>query len=188
LVWGIQCWLFQPSNNVRQIKMTNDSESKHPDPKFLLWLSQPPISSIAKDYDKLVARVLLEFQWLEESIRQYLLRTELIIKKKVEPAFGYSDSIDQIWTLPLGKLVELFEKRCENSDLIQRIKAVVTPRNEVAHRSFLMHFDEKNRLVDQAVLHRELLDLEKKIIALPGDVAVETTKVMKACPEIFPRG
>jgi hypothetical protein len=167
--------------------MTTDSESTPPDPEVLFRFLHLPKGPTVDDYDRVVARVLLVFQWLEEGMKQYLLRTELIIEAKVQPAFLYSPSIEQIWNLPLGKLLVLFEKHCGNSDLVQKIKAVVKPRNDVAHRSFLMRFDEKNRLVDREVLLRELLELEKQILALPGDVAMETRKIMEACPEVFPK-
>jgi hypothetical protein len=167
--------------------MATDSESTPPDPEVLRRFLDPPKGPAVEDYDKVVARVLLIFQWLEEGMKQYLLRTELIIEGKVKAAFMYSPSIEQIWNLPLGKLLVLFEKRCGNSDLVQKIKAVVKPRNDVAHRSFLLRFDEKSRLVEREVLLRELLDLEKEILALPGDVAMETQEIMKACSEIFPK-
>lgn len=37
----------------------------------------------AEEYQALVAKVLMEFQWLEESLKQYLRQTEFLIQHRV---------------------------------------------------------------------------------------------------------
>jgi hypothetical protein len=167
--------------------MSNEEESTPPDLDALLRYVHPPKEPTLDDYDKVVAQALLHFQWLEEMMRHYLLFAELVIEAKVGAAFRYSPSTKEISNMPLGKLSSLFEKHCDNSALVQRIKAIIKPRNEVAHRSFLVRFDGNNQPVDRNALLREVLELEKIISVLPGEVALEAGKMMNACPEIFRR-
>ena len=85
----------------------------------------------AEKYQALVATVLMEFQWLEESLKQYLRGTEVVIQDRVKDDFRYEPSGDQIGRLSLGKLLDLFEKRCDNTALVSRIRPLIKDRNEV---------------------------------------------------------
>ncbi len=139
----------------------------------------------AKEYQALVATVLMEFQWLEESLKQYLLRTELLIQDRVKDDFRYEPSTDKIWKLPLGNLLVLFEKHCGNAKLIARIRPLIKDRNDAAHSSFVLRFDEKLELVPVEKLIERLKAVELVVRELPDAVAAESRQIGEKAPHLF---
>lgn len=139
----------------------------------------------AEEYQALVARVLMEFQWLEESLKRYLRRTELLIQNRVKDDFRYELSTDEIGKLPLGKLLNRFGKHCGNAALVGRIKALNEDRNYVAHASFVLHFDKNNELATIDELIKRLKKIKLEVRGLPDEVNMETRRVEKKAPQLF---
>jgi hypothetical protein len=136
-------------------------------------------------HQKLVVTVLMEFQWLEESLKRYLLRTELLIQERVKGDFRYQPSTKTNCKLPLGKLLVLFEKHCGNTALVGRIKALIEDRNYVAHASFVLHFNKKNELSADEDLAERLRKIELDLRGLPDAVNLETRQVEEKAPQLF---
>lgn len=139
----------------------------------------------AEKYQALVATVLMEFQWLEESLKQYLCKAERLIQHRVKDAFKYEPSTDEIERLSLGKLLVRFEKYCGNSVLIDRIKPLIKKRNEVAHSSFVLRFDEKIELVPVEDLIERLKEVEAAVRGLSDAVTLETRRIEGKQPHLF---
>ena len=139
----------------------------------------------AEKYQALVATVLMEFQWLEESLKQYLRRTEVVMQDRVKDDFRYEPSIDEIGRLSLGKLLVRFEKHCGNSVLIARIRPLIKERNEVAHSSFVLHMDENNELVTVEALAEHLKEVGVAVRGLSDEVTSETRRVEGRAPQLF---
>lgn len=105
----------------------------------------------ADEYMELVPKVLIDFQWIEEGIKFYIVRAELAIASHVEKIFRYTPTIlHKITRMTLGQLVEYFAAHNANDDLIQRLRAVVKDRNHVAHGGYLLYVDNMGVVPDMA--------------------------------------
>jgi hypothetical protein len=89
-------------------------------------------------YIDYIPNVLLVFQYIEEAIRQYLLRCEFIIAARLQGIAKYRISEKNIDKLSLGRLVDEFEKFNGNDDLIKRLRSIVVERNFIVHQSYIV--------------------------------------------------
>jgi len=88
-------------------------------------------------YIDYIPNVLLVFQYIEEAIRQYLLRCEFMTAARLQGIAKYRISEKDIDKLSLGRLVDEFEKFNCNDDLIKRLRSIVVERNFIAHQSYI---------------------------------------------------
>jgi|SRR6266540_1494143 len=103
------------------------------------------------EYMELVPKVLVDFQWLEEGIKFYVVRAELAIASHVEEVFRYSPTIlHKLERMTLGQLVEYFACHNANDELIRRLRCVVKDRNHVAHGGYLLYVDDTGAVADIA--------------------------------------
>jgi hypothetical protein len=101
------------------------------------------------EYLELVPKVLMKFQWIEESIRFYIVRTELTIKSHVEKVFRYSTpTLRKLERMSLGQLVDYFACQNGNDALIKRLRDIVEHRNHVAHGGYLLYVDDAGKIPD----------------------------------------
>jgi hypothetical protein len=89
------------------------------------------------EYADFIPQVLIAFQYIEEAIRQYLGRCEIIIADRLYSITKYRIDDRGMDKLSLGRLVDKFEKVNGNDDLIKEIRAIIVERNFVAHRSYI---------------------------------------------------
>jgi len=88
-------------------------------------------------YFESIQNVLLIFQYVEEAIRQYLLRCEFVTAARLQGITKYRISEKDIDKLSLGRLVDEFEKFNGNDDLIKKLRSIVVERNFIAHQSYI---------------------------------------------------
>ena len=89
-----------------------------------------------------IPKVLLNFQLLEEALRNYLARCEGFTLVKVKGVIDYKLDLKYIEKASLGKLVELFEKRNKNTKLIERLSKIVPDRNFFAHEAYTRIYEK----------------------------------------------
>lgn len=89
-----------------------------------------------------VRLVLMDFQFIEECLRMYIAKCYEHIACQLRGAppfqYGYRDLEKD----SLGKLVGKFEKLNRNSSLISELRRLTSKRNQVAHRAFLLTYEE----------------------------------------------
>jgi hypothetical protein len=101
------------------------------------------------EYIELVPKVLMKFQWIEEFIRFYIVRTELTIMSHVGKVFRYSmPTLKKLERMSLGQLVDYFACHNGNDVLIKRLRDVVEQRNHVAHGGYLLYVDDAGNIPD----------------------------------------
>lgn len=87
--------------------------------------------------DKL-PEALLMFQWLEEALRQYITRTELMLATIASPLMHYEPNLKRLGNDSFGRLVGRFRQRNANTDLQSALSKLVNERNTYAHRGYLL--------------------------------------------------
>jgi hypothetical protein len=103
------------------------------------------------EYMELVPKVLLDFQWIEEGIKFYVVRAEMAIASHVEKVFRYTPTVlHKVERMTLGQLVEYFAAHNSNDNLIRRLRAVVKDRNHIAHGGYLLYVDDTGVVPDIA--------------------------------------
>ena len=99
-------------------------------------------------YLEYVPSVLLVFQHIEEAIRQYLLRCEVMTAARLHGITKYRISNKGIDRLSLGRLVDKFEKVNGNDRLIKELRSVIVERNFFAHQSYIALFGKEGNSKD----------------------------------------
>lgn len=84
-----------------------------------------------------IPKVLLAFQYVEESLRQYMLRAHVMIAAEVRAFVHYSPNDPALQKASFGRLVSLFARFNSNSELHNSLKRLVEKRNFYAHQAYL---------------------------------------------------
>jgi len=119
-----------------------------------------------QEYFDYVPQALLIFQHLEDALRQYLMRCEVMTAARLHgiTQYKYKQSLKEIENLSLGRLVDRFARLNGNTDLIMRIKDAGKDRNFIAHQSYLAAYKKDGEpreesdikaLYDRAVTGKE---------------------------------
>jgi hypothetical protein len=95
-----------------------------------------PLPPQFREYTKLVPKALIQFQFIEETLKLYLVFTENIISLNTKRYFPYTSSEPAIKKLPLGKLLSMFTCRNSNKSLQQRLNTIPEKRNFYAHEAY----------------------------------------------------
>jgi hypothetical protein len=141
--------------------------------------------SAAQDYMDLLPTALLRIQWLEEALKQYLLRVQILIACRTQDVLRCAVEEEVIWQMPLGKLAHSFERLCPNQTLAARVKKIVKSRNTLAHAGYVIAYQEQ---IDDRAMGGRLTEL--KGVATEADelmraVLAEVSLVEGAAPKVF---
>lgn len=101
--------------------------------------------------------VLINFQYLEESLRMNISLSYQIIIKKVGNTIPFNFSYKDVEKDALGTLISKYEKFCNDVDLIKSLRDLVQHRNGAAHKGWLMHTVQRN---DKEYLKTKIDELE----------------------------
>ena len=74
--------------------------------------------SAAQDYMDLLPAAMLNIQWLEEALKQYTLRAQILIACRTQDALRVAVEQDAIWQMPLGALAQSFERLWASLDKV----------------------------------------------------------------------
>jgi hypothetical protein len=100
---------------------------------------------ITESYFDDIPKVFLNFQMLEDALRNYLFRCEVFILVKMRGIIDLKFDLNPIEKASLGKLVDLFEKHNKNIALIERLRKIIPDRNFFAHDAYTHIYDEKGK-------------------------------------------
>jgi len=84
-----------------------------------------------------VPRVLLTFQYVEEALRQYMLRANVMIASEVRPFVHYSHDNRGLQKASFGRLISMFARLNSNTELHRNLTQLVQKRNFCAHQAYL---------------------------------------------------
>jgi len=109
-------------------------------------------------YVSMIGDILIDFQFIEESIRMYLSNAFKYIGIRLSGLIPFRYDYSDIEKDALGKLINKFEKFNDNKPLIAELRDLTQYRNDCAHRGFLLTHEE---MYDDKYLENELKGLEK---------------------------
>ncbi len=143
------------------------------------------VMTATEEYQGLLPAVMKHFQRLEQELKEYLLRVELIVVERVNDDALYRADPDKILEMPLGRLTDRFGQHCGNTELVRRIRAVRVFRNELAHRGFLDRFDANSLPVGVHELLTKLRPIDAAVRDLPALIGKEIDQLEARAPEVF---
>jgi len=91
-------------------------------------------------YKATTLRILGKFQLLEFSLKYYIGFSYQLIHKTLDGALHFGYTIDDVDNFPLERLLNIFSKLNNNTELHKRLNALRVKRNHVAHKSLLVTF------------------------------------------------
>ena len=103
------------------------------------------------------------FQWIEELVRQYILRAHFLISIKLKGLLPFKPlSHKDLERDSFAQLLEKFKRLNSNRTLINKISHLRPIRNRYAHRGYLVKFKGE---YDDADLRNEIRQLEKTMLS-----------------------
>src|SRR5213592_2211346 len=94
-------------------------------------------ASINPEYFEALSDALTAFQMIEESLKSTITTCYKHIEVKVKDEFRFGYSRVDVENLPLGKLLEIYRRLTDNTELITELQALPKDRNHIAHRAFV---------------------------------------------------
>ncbi len=110
------------------------------------------------DYVTMIGAILVDFQFIEESIRMYISNAFKYIVTQLSGVIPFRYDDKDIEKDALGKLINRFEKFNDNKRLIAELNDLKKYRNDCAHRGFLLTHEQVH---DEEYLKSGLKELEK---------------------------
>ena len=128
-------------------------------------------------YFQIVQQLLIDFQFIEESLKMYLSHCFRIIRSNLDSRVRYKFGRRDVQNLPLGKLISMFRKFSQNDVLISKLSHLPKQRNFVAHQAFLHTREEQQNadFIDSEI--QKLDDLQKETSDCVGELITELKKV-----------
>ncbi len=136
--------------------------------------------SLLAEYWTKLQNALLNFQFMEESIRMYLASAYRIVSKKLDNQIPFEFTYKDVQNDSLGKLLIKFDKFNSNKPLIGKIRQLIKERNYCAHRAYLMTAEEQN---DDKFLSDEIVKL-KTIVSSSKECLNSLMEELKRIEEI----
>jgi len=84
-----------------------------------------------------IPKVLLTFQYVEEALRQYMLRANVMIASEVRPFVHYSHNDPALQRASFGRLISMFSRVNSKTELQKSLTRLVQKRNFCAHQAYL---------------------------------------------------
>jgi hypothetical protein len=133
---------------------------------------------LRESYKATTLRILGSFQLLEFALKGYIGLAYKVIKRSVGQRIHFNYSEKDVEAFPLERLLNVFGKLNENTDLLKRLNKLREERNHIAHRSLIITmggmYDQgaiEDKYAEYFWLEDELADCLKLLI--------EETKLLK---------
>jgi hypothetical protein len=95
-----------------------------------------------EEYNREVQLVMLDFQFIEESLRCYLSTVYKVARKRLNGDIPFKLDARDLLKDALGTLVSRFERHTNDDELVKELRDLIKHRNETAHRAFLLRAEE----------------------------------------------
>ncbi|VAX01573.1 hypothetical protein MNBD_GAMMA22-2008 [hydrothermal vent metagenome] len=111
------------------------------------------------DYKRKLPNALLNYQYIEEALKQYIYRTDMM--SVAEKAGLFDSNADEkfnkaINKIPVEFLVKMFERRTVNYQLIKKLNELPLKTRIISFQNYL---SDDNSIIDKKV-HKQLLSFE----------------------------
>jgi hypothetical protein len=138
-----------------------------------------------EEYYHLVMKCLMTFQYLEEMMKQVLIRFEALIYIRIKDFTPYNltPKFRSIENAAMGRLIDMLSIYCDDPELIAKLKDVKKTRNELAHQGFLMAGWEGKEGIERKAKAPDLEQVEEgaaKLIERLGDRWENLEKTLNA--------
>lgn len=140
-----------------------------------------------QEYIDNLPRLLLNYQFIEETLKMYIWRADVIIHSTVKEKIYYRGfNTKRLSKLPLGRLTEEFRKRTNRNDLIDLLKKIQDQRNFFAHQGYLLTHEDEKKEQEASELLARLDEAYKQSKTCLKELITETCKVTgETVPEIL---
>ena len=113
-------------------------------------------------FDKL-SNAIMQFQYLELTLKFYIRDCDRIIQNSVKEVFHYSVREKEIDKMPLGRLIDEFSRRSNRKDIVKVLKKLNKLRNEIVHSAYVLSIEEQSD-------SDKLKDYSKKLTSIMNTV------------------
>src|SRR5262249_44551111 len=100
-------------------------------------------SSAYYRYSQSLQQIMLDSQFLEESLRMCLVRVYALIHTKLKGEVAFKLPLKELERDEIGRLICKLEQFINDADLIAALKVVQRARNHYAHRGMLLTTEEQ---------------------------------------------
>lgn len=121
--------------------------------------TETSIPDLAKVHHAAVVEAIVEFQFMEERLKFYILNSYKLVKLRLKGTIEFNYSESEIENSSLGKLIFHFKKLSSDSHLIDAMSSLTSDRNYVAHRGFVVQYETYSN----AVSYQDEIDKIKDI-------------------------
>ncbi len=113
-------------------------------------------------YSQALQLVMMDFQFIEESLRMCLVRTYALVSMRTRGELSFKPPFASLQNDPLGRLISKFEQFFDAPALIRDLKKIQPFRNQCAHRGML-HTLEEQKDVDFLAKETRAIDINRQI-------------------------
>lgn len=96
-------------------------------------------------YSEKLAQCMLNYQFLEESLRYCLYRCQTLVQLRIASELPYEVPLKTIDESAMPRLIELFKPFSRNEALIQKLRLVNNHRDLLAHEGLLFSAGHKQQ-------------------------------------------
>jgi hypothetical protein len=120
---------------------------------------------------------MISFQFIEEALRMFLERAEVLISRRLQGLIPYNTDhrIKSNQRASLGRLIAQFRPYCEDQELILELNTIAERRNSAAHKSLLLTMEESQ---DMQGL-KQKIDEASEVNAKAQDLLFRVTEYVK---------
>lgn len=130
-------------------------------------------------YTDTLAQCMINYQFIEESLKFCLYRCQAIIKFRLWGILPYEVQLKRIDNAALGRLIEQYKSFTKNEDLIKKLRAIKQHRDFCAHQGYLLTDLEQN--------DAKFLEMKKKELDAFLSEANNCMEILKAEMELVDR-
>ncbi|MCX4186286.1 hypothetical protein [Methylophaga sp. OBS4] len=94
-------------------------------------------------YTDTLAKCMINYQFVEESLKFCLYRCQAIIKFRLWDILPYEVQLKSIDDAALGRLIDQYKAFTKNEPLIKQLRIIKNHRDFCAHQGFLLTGDEQ---------------------------------------------
>lgn len=98
---------------------------------------------------------LVGYQMVEEQLKSYICTAYKLIRNRTSDLFPFKYEDEEVDNYAMEKLINIFKKINENSELIQKLQKLPNNRNYIAHQAFAHAYVKRTA-------HEESLEEETK--------------------------
>ena len=130
-----------------------------------------------REYAIAAMDALASMQFVEESLRMYLIRVYALVRKRLNDDVGFSLDYPDVEKDSLGTLIGKFQTHSNSEGLIQTLMSLPRERNFLAHESFLLREEQYKNSSHLDALHERAKKAKARADKCFREVLVEVARL-----------